>query len=575
MAAPDREPRLAVSPNPVVASLRPYSPGRLAGGIELVLDSNESLDGPPEVGELARLVPLNRYPSRCPLEAQIAACHGCPAASVLVTAGADDALERAIRSVVVTGTQVLTTTPSFEMINRYVRLAGGDVVALEWWKGPWPVDEALARAGEDTALVVVVSPNNPTGAVVAAADLERLARSLPQCLIVLDHAYVEFADADLSALVLGLPNLVVLRTFSKAWGCAGLRVGYALGDPRVLKWMCSVGQPYSVSALSLAAVGRVLAGDGTTLRRRIAAVRSQRTHMTARLEGLGLEVLPSQANFVLARVGDGLWMRAALASLGIAVRAFADPPALTEWVRLTVPGTDDACKRLLAAIATVLAPEALLFDMDGVLVDVSRSYRQAIIETAAAFGVRLDAADISRAKAEGHANNDWELTRRLLAARGVEVGLAEVTGRFEELYQGTAASPGLRRHERLLVTRDELAALGARFRLGVVTGRPRRDAVRALEELGLDGLFATVVTLEDGPLKPDPAPVRRALEELGVTRAWMLGDTPDDLIAARSAGVLPIGVVAPGEAPERAHEVLTSSGAARVLGSVRQLLEVL
>ena len=111
--------------------------------------------------------------------------------------------------------------------------------------------------------------------------------------------------------------------------------------------------------------------------------------------------------------------------------------------------------------------------------------------------------------------------------------------------------------------------------LALVTGRPRRDAERFLERFGLADLFDVVVTREDAALKPDPAPVRLALERLGVERAWMVGDTPDDLVAARGAGVLPLGVVPPGADPSRTRTTLEAAGAARVLSRTEDLTALL
>jgi HAD superfamily hydrolase (TIGR01548 family) len=216
-------------------------------------------------------------------------------------------------------------------------------------------------------------------------------------------------------------------------------------------------------------------------------------------------------------------------------------------------------------------PEALLFDLDGVLVDVSRSYRRAIVETARSFGVRLTAERVAAAKRAGDANNDWVVTRRLVAAAGVDAPLDEVTRRFEALYQGDGARPGLCEDERPLCDRALLEALARRRPLGVVTGRPRRDALAFLERFGLGGLFGAVVTMEDAPAKPSPAPVRLCLERLGVGHAWLVGDTPDDVRAARAAGVVPLGVVAPGDARRDAEAALFAAGAARVLGSLDEL----
>jgi len=203
------------------------------------------------------------------------------------------------------------------------------------------------------------------------------------------------------------------------------------------------------------------------------------------------------------------------------------------------------------------------------------SYRQAIVDTAATFGLETDLVAVNEAKAAGNANNDWELTRRLLADAGIDVNLEEVTSRFEVIYQGTDVEPGLRRHEQLLVAAGTLTRLAARLPLAVVTGRPRTDAERFLGDHGVSHLFRTVVAMEDAPVKPDPAPVRLALERLGLEHAWMVGDTPDDIRAARAAGVLPVGIVAPGDNPDLAGGALANAGAARILSAVDELLEIL
>lgn len=228
------------------------------------------------------------------------------------------------------------------------------------------------------------------------------------------------------------------------------------------------------------------------------------------------------------------------------------------------------------AAEPALTPEAILFDLDGVLADVSRSYREAIRATAATFGVELSAADIAARKAAGNANDDWVVTAELIAGAGQSVPLSEVTERFELLYQGTERDSGLRELETLTVPVEWLASLAARLPLAIVTGRPRADAERFLDRFGIRQFFTVVITREDGPLKPNPAPVRLALTQLGVQRAWFLGDTPDDVVSALAAAVIPIGVVAPGEpSVDAARETLLRAGAARVLNSPMELDECL
>jgi HAD superfamily hydrolase (TIGR01548 family) len=244
-------------------------------------------------------------------------------------------------------------------------------------------------------------------------------------------------------------------------------------------------------------------------------------------------------------------------------------------MRITVPGNRRDFDRLVHGFETALAPEAVFFDMDDTLADVTASYRLATVAAAKTFGVEITFDDITAAKAGGDANNDWVLTRRLLAERGVEVSIEEVTETFEALYQGKDGVPGFKTKETLLCERALIERLAGRVRLGVVTGRPRRDAEEFLKNQGILGLFDVVTTMEDGPPKPDPAPVLSALDALGISRAWMVGDTPDDMRAARRAQVIPIGIVAPADDPGVAKDALIRSGAGRVINDLSQLEELL
>jgi len=564
---------LLVQPNPVIAGLPPYVIDRPGADLDLVLDFNESLAPPPALSGRERS--LNRYPDYREIETAIAELVGVVPESVLVTNGADDALERAVRCAVGPGRRAVLTTPSYGMIRRFAVLAGADLVEVPWWEGEFPVDEVCRDAGDDGGLVAVVSPSNPTGAAASHEAVAEILERLPRSLVVVDQAYVDFTDSelDLSTSLLKYPNAVVVRTFSKAWGCAGLRVGCAIADPRVIDWLRRAGLPFPVSTPSVDAVLAALSVGPDRVR--IATVRQQRDRLIEFLAGKGVTALPSQASFVFARFVDAELVWRGLGSLGISVRRFPGRSELEGWLRITLPGDEANFDRLRRGLETLLCPGALLFDLDGVLADVSRSYRRAIVETAATWGVGLTPGDVTEAKIGGDANNDWQLTRRLLEERGVEVGLDEVTERFEGLYQGSDQAPGLRRLESLRIDRAELERIAARLPLGVVTGRPRSDAMRFLEEQGVADLFSALVCMEDAPPKPNPAPVLLAMERLGVSTAWMVGDTPDDLRAARAAGVLPIAVTAPGDDGSMMTEKLKAAGAARLLNGPDGIEELL
>jgi len=574
-------PDAPLQPAPALRGASAYRiPSPSGRPVDLRLDGNEGAVPPLALVDTLRAAApavLRSYPDAAPLERDIASRLGVSPERVLVTAGADEALDRACRALLSAGDALVLPAPTFEMIPHYAKLAGARTIDVPWPSGPYPTDGVLAAAGDEAKAVAVVSPNNPTGAVATARDLERLARELPSATALLvDCAYAEFADEDLTAAALAIPRAIVFRTLSKAWGLAGCRVGFAVGDPTPISWLRAAGGPYPVAGAAIAIARERLATGGADVARFVATVRAERAALEATLRALGARPVPSQANFVLARFRDAALVRDALLGLGIAVRGFAGRALLDDALRITCPGDARALARLESALGAAMAPEALLLDVDGVLADDSRSYRVAVVETARAFGVALSLGDVAVAKAAGGANDDWSLTQRLLAGRGVEVALDDVTSRFEAIYQGAPGRPGLRETESLIPAAESVARLARRVPLAAVTGRPRRDAIAFLERAGIARHFATLVCREDAPaLKPDPAPVRAALARLKVRRAWMVGDTPDDVRAARAAGVVPLGVVAPGDDRAAAERTLLAAGAARVLNRLDDLESLL
>ncbi|HEU4996342.1 MAG TPA: imidazoleglycerol-phosphate dehydratase HisB [Gemmatimonadaceae bacterium] len=339
----------ALTISPAVAATSVYAPVLPATACDLDLAGGGS-DGVDDavVAQLfstARAC-IGRYPDSRELTARIAARFDVAQDRVLVTAGADEALERACRVALGAGRNAIVTEPTFEMLHRYVALAGGACRRVAWPGGAFPVDDVLATADRATTLVAIVSPNNPTGLVATLADVRRIHDALPSSLILLDLAYVEYADTDITRDALQLPRVLVTRTLSKAWGLPGLRVGYALGCAEVVGWMRAAGGPYSVSSLSLAVAERALDLGEASRAATIDRVRTNRGRLTALLRALGETPPDSQANFVCVAGQRARWLRDALAANGIATRLLAND----EYLRITVPAADRDFARLSDAI---------------------------------------------------------------------------------------------------------------------------------------------------------------------------------------------------------------------------------
>jgi len=545
----------------------------------LRLNNNEGPRAPRALlAELAALDPelLRRYPDAAAVETALAARVGVSPDRVIVTAGADEALDRIYRAYAGPDRPVLLPEPTFEMLEHFAELAGAPLVRVPWLTDAFPLEAILAQLDKRIAMVVIVSPNNPTGGVAPRDDVRRIAAAAPRSLLLLDQAYIEYADEDIDPAVLEIPNVVVVRTMSKAWGLAGCRVGYAIGSPDVVAVLRAAGAPYPVAGPSLAlALSQLRSGDAG-LRAHVAQVRAERANLRTLLCTRGVDARASQANFVFADFGRrAAIVRDGLRARGILVRDYSGRAGRETSLRITLPADAADFERLTRALETVLAPEAIVFDLDGVLADVRESQRAAMIATGTAFGVAITMADVERALRGGDAANDWIVTQRLIAERGKTVDLSSVTARYQSLYLGTNGTPGLRERERAIVPRAVLERLAKRLPLAVVTGRPREEARWFLEREGLAPLFGAMVCMEDAARKPDPAPVRLALTKLGVQRAWMIGNTPDDVRAAAGADVVPVGIVAPGDDLTLTTAALTDAGAARVLEHVADLEEIL
>jgi HAD superfamily hydrolase (TIGR01548 family) len=291
--------------------------------------------------------------------------------------------------------------------------------------------------------------------------------------------------------------------------------------------------------------------------------------------------IATRANFVLTDVGDAGRagrLTESLARRGVAIRNRSHLAGMSGWVRVSA-GTDREVERFLDEMRLLTAPEpeAILFDMDGVLVDVRGSYDEAIVRTVQSFlpqGRQVTRESILAVKQRPDANDDHDATCLALAKLGIKADRKEVERRFQELYLGTRRTPGLYRKERWLFPLRLLAPLAKRFRLGIVTGRSRAEARLALRAGKAARYFKTVITVDDvRKKKPAPDPFLAALRKLKVRNAWMIGDGPADLLGASRAKLRCIAIRGPDQGAQR-DATLREYQPLAVLDSVDQLASV-
>ena len=337
-------------------AVSPYVPGEQPGPGRRVIKLNTNENPyPPSPRVLAALaaaadphVRLYPDPEATALRARAAEVYGVPVDHVLAGNGSDELLALLLRATVDPGTRVAFPVPTYSLYETLVAVQGGEAVRI-----PWPEDFSLPPgvASARARVTFLCNPNSPSGTLVPLAEVDALAAAVDGVLVV-DEAYVDFARENALGLVGRRDNVVVLRTLSKSFSLAGLRVGLAFGHPELLAGLRTVKDSYNLSRLAQAAAEAAL-GDLPAMEANVARITRTRARLTAELERLGYRVPPSEANFVLAlRPGvDQGRVAAGLAERGILVRHLA---AVPHGLRITV-GSDAEIDALLAALRAVLA----------------------------------------------------------------------------------------------------------------------------------------------------------------------------------------------------------------------------
>lgn len=335
-------------------AVAPYVPGEqpAPGRRVIKLNTNENPYPPsPAVLEAIRAsadaaVRLYPDPDAKALCARASTVYGVAADHIMAGNGSDELIALLLRATIDPGDRVAFPVPTYSLYETLVAVQGGEVVTVPW-PDDWTIPPTLASLG--ARVTFLCNPNAPSGTHRPLDEVEALAHAVSGILVV-DEAYVDFADGNALSLVGRQPNVVVLRTFSKSFSLAGLRVGLAFGHPELLTGLRTVKDSYNLNRLTQAAAEAALA-DIAAMQANVAKIRATRQRLALGLERLGYTVVPSSANFVLARrpgTDQGL-VAAALSERDILVRWFR---ALPDALRITV-GTDDETDTLLAHLAEV------------------------------------------------------------------------------------------------------------------------------------------------------------------------------------------------------------------------------
>ncbi len=346
-----------VRPRQAVSDMPEYHPP-LAAREVLRLDFNENTFAPsPRVIERLRQTTsegLTKYPEREPMEQVVAAHFGLQAGQVLLTNGVDEAIHLVCTAFLDPEDEALIATPTFFMYDVSIMMMTPGLRRVQSDASlEFPFERFLEAINERTKLIIIASPNNPTGAVVSREHLLAVAAAAPHAVVMVDEAYFHFHGESTFADIETTPNLIVARTFSKAYGLANLRIGMLAGNAELLSYVRKVTSPYNVNGVALDCLPIAL-GDEGYVAWYADQVRVGRERTMDELRALGVAFFPSQANFVLMNIGPKhAELVDAMRRHGVLLRDRSTDPGCAGFVRITI-GIEEHVTLGLAALKASL-----------------------------------------------------------------------------------------------------------------------------------------------------------------------------------------------------------------------------
>jgi histidinol-phosphate aminotransferase len=346
-----------IKPRSSVLRTKEYHPP-LGNRIGLRLDFNENtLECSPEVLRALHnltAADLTRYPEREAAEGLVAEHLGLQANQVLLTNGVDEAIHVVCQTYLDHGDEVLLPVPTYSMYEVYASATDATLVPVQADTDfSFPCERLLQAITPATKLIAIANPNSPTGSVATREQIVKIVERAPHAAVLVDEAYFHFFGQTVADLVAHHPNLLLARTFSKAYGLAALRIGVLAGPPEAMRWLRRVISPYSVNSLALACLPAALT-DKAYLEWYVGEVLAARVELISALNALKVRSWPSEANFVLAKIGPKhAEFVAAMRRRGVLVRDRSNDPGCHGCVRITV-GTGTQTEAGIAAMAESL-----------------------------------------------------------------------------------------------------------------------------------------------------------------------------------------------------------------------------
>lgn len=532
--------------------------------MSLKLDFNERADSIPKWLDdySPDLKCLWKYPNKQKLESLLADKFNTNTDNLFVSNGGDESIELLFKLCKLNNQSVLLPLPAFSQYTHQLSVWEIDSTIIHGLPNLSIDVESIKAQLKPNQWLIITRPNNPTGECLAddvLIDLIKFAQST-KTNIFLDEAYIEFYQENSEInYALSFNNVICLRTFSKAYGLAGARLGYLIGDSDLINNFKKIAMPFNVNQLSLQ-LAQLALGNNSEVNNYCVKIAANREEIYTFLKSCNVEVFDGKGNFLLFKLAPKLKILLTLfmSKNGIQIKSSVND--LPDCIRITIP---EDIKQLMNVLQTVFKPEIIGFDMDGVLIDTSKSYDACIIKTVEYFTKSvITVTNIIELREKGGFNNDWDLSQGLIKQLGFAIEYDAVVKVFQEYYQD------LKQYEINLLDKQNITNyFNNDFITAIITGRPKPEAIDGVQQLNITPDF--IISADDvSQQKPSPQGINWLKSTANKKRMWFCGDTVDDMQAGMASGCVCIGI------GENANN-LYLAGADIVLNNINELSELL
>ena len=569
-----------IKPRKAVMEIQAYNPPTSGREDSLRLDFNENTVGcSPNIIRTIRKIQQNTlsiYPEYTKLREELAKYCKVDVNNIIPANGTDEGIKAIIEAYIEKGKdEIVIPVPTYAMFKFYAQLNEAAIKEIEYTQDLiFPTDKVLEAINKNTKIIILVNPNNPTGTSIKQKDIIKIIKkaNLNDALVLIDEAYYQFYGKTSITLIKRYDNLFITQTFSKAFGLAGLRLGYIISNRNNIKIIQKVLSPYSVNNIAVVCAFAALR-NLNYVKNYAQEVNKSKLILCKELYKLGIKYYKSDANFILLKIGSkSVKFCQKLREKGILIRDRSSDILLNGCVRITL-GTLDQTKELIKALRQVIKDinPLLIFDIDGVLVDVSKSYRIAIKKTSEYFTKQeIGFQKIQDYKNKGRLNNDWDLTEAIINNEGFAVDKSLIIKTFQSYYDK------LKTDEKWILNKKLLNKLSERYNLAILTSRPKNEAYYVLNKNKVTDYFKIIIVMEDvSKQKPNPEGILKILKQFSNSEAYYFGDSIDDLRVAISANVNPIGVLPPQDKSLFLQNLLIKNGAKFVITDINDVIGVL